>query len=115
MLTLEKTTNTFHFTHTETKTAYTLKPLTAKRYNTIIDRNTKNGRLDVIGKMRDLSVECIEGWEGVGTKESPAECNLPNRATFGEKFAFSVMPAIVDKCLEAGSTGIEEIEEAKND
>lgn len=114
MLTLEKSTSTFHWIHTETGTSFTLKPLSAKRYNSLIDRNTKNGKVDAIAKMRDAAVDCIESWEGIGTKDSPAECDLKNKSAFGEKFAFSIMPLLVDKCLEAGSTGLEEVEDAKN-
>lgn len=118
MLSLQKETNTVEYFHAETKTSYQLKPLTAKRYQQILARNTKADKVDVIGKMTQIAVEHIESWEGVGEivdgKAMPSECDIKNKASFGEKFAYKIMPSITDKAMEAATSDDMEIDAAKN-
>lgn len=119
MLSLSKETSTTTFHHAETKTSYQIKALPAKRYSHITDQHTKNGKVNVIAKMSALAVEIIQSWEGVGEsvdgKDEPAECNVVTKAQFGEKFAFMIMPALVDAAMDFATLGEQEIDAAKKD
>lgn len=110
-LTLDKETSAVPHTHAETSSSFMIQPLTAARYNALRRESMKNGEVDTILMNSKIAKEVIVSW----SSNIKAEISDENLLAFGRKYAFTIMPGITDKALEAGAGLIEEIAEAKKD
>jgi hypothetical protein len=110
MLDLDKE-DSFEATHPETGVGFTLRPVDPRTYERLQKRAGKerSGAVDAIAFSGLFAAHAIIDWRGV-----KQECTEANRKRFGEKFAFSVTPWIINQSMDAARSLDAEVEDAKN-
>lgn len=110
MLDLDKE-STFDALHEETGVTFTLLTVDPRTYERL-QRAAGKGKdksPDPIAFAGLFAEHAIQAWDKV---RQP--CNNENKRKFGERFAFNVMPWMVNECMDAARSLDEEKDAAKN-
>lgn len=109
MLDLDKD-DVFEETHPETGVTFTLKPVDPRTFERLQKQcKGRSGAVDAISFAGVFAAHAIDGWQGV-----KQDCTAENKKRFGEKFAFNVMPWMMNHCMDAARSIDGEVSAAKN-
>lgn len=107
---------TFDAIHPDTGIAFTLRPISPRKYQELQGKSRdKKGEINPVTFAANVAEYAISGW---GTEEDEhrvdADCGcIESRRTFGEQFAFTIMPWITNQAMDIDRHIQEEVGEAK--
>lgn len=119
-LTLDNAPVNFEAIHPETGIRFDLCTLSPRKYRELQDKSKgKNGQVDSLIFARNTAEYIIQDWQrpDPANPELPcidAECTAENKRAFGEKFAFTINPWLIDKAMDVETQNQDEVKEAKN-
>lgn len=109
----------FDATHPETGIGFTLQSLSPRMYSELQNKSRgKDGAINVITFAANVDEYIIVDWHrpDPGNPEAPgvdAECTPENKRAFGEKFAFSIHPWLLDQAMALERQRANEVKSAK--
>lgn len=111
-------------THEDSGAKFEINPLSAEQHNKLREAaRNKDGNVDVIEFHRRAAKLIIHDWQGVGASKGlgdnkerleSVECTDPAKERFGKRFAYAVMPWLIEQAMEFDQAVRETEADAKN-
>ena len=118
MLELEPVKGTKEVTDSDSGATFTIKPMSAEKHSALRGSclSKKTGEVDPIEFGAKAAVAIIVSWTGVGKNKDDGECQAHDVAKkqFGKRFAYTLMPWLIEEAMELDQALAAEMEDAKN-